>query len=119
VDEALDQFSWMAFDEAPLPVIKLDLPQVFRARADLRENARPVFPVAIDLMATDALDETYAIAADLLHRRPAGLDEPGIAAVLGDSELPYTAVHPGDDAVSEVEAEQIDVRGAEAAIIDA
>ena len=46
VDEALDELPRMAFDEVPLPRLELDLPEMLGAWAELREDTRPVLPVA-------------------------------------------------------------------------
>jgi hypothetical protein len=108
----------MALDELPLPRRELDLAEMLGARADLREHAWPVFPTAVDLVAADAPHGPSSQTADLRHRRLAGLDEPGVLAVLVDPELPDAAGMPGDDAVAEIQTQQGYVGRADAAVID-
>lgn len=103
----------MPLDERLLPTDELDGPQMLSPRPVLWKDTRPVLPVRLNHSATLALDRADAHPA----RRPNGqhcgralIDDAGVATIERDSKAVDLSPTEHESAVSEIQAEQIDVR---------
>jgi hypothetical protein len=110
--------------ELTLPLHELDPAIVLAARAVLREEAHPALPVRRDLhVGVSRLARVVALAFEPMHAAPridcfyrflALRNDAGIPKVQVDSDLVDTSPVRRDSPVTEVEAQEIDVRRGQA-----
>jgi hypothetical protein len=94
VDQSSEESLDMHADDPVLPVRELDRSRVLRAWPMLREEARPVLPVAVDVDRSGVTPRIEAAASsgqDRTDRRGAVGDDSRVCGVEGDPESPYAS----------------------------
>jgi hypothetical protein len=91
---------------------------MLRTWAVLRKDAIPVLPVAHDFDAARFLDMGCAVARrDFSYRLVTPRDQLGIALILEYAQLPDAVTLGREHAIAEIETQQVDVAGAQAAVV--
>jgi hypothetical protein len=109
VDESLEQALRMLADQFPLPFGDLDHPFVFEPRSMLREQARPVAPVRVDLYALASGDSARTASSSGLHRLAGLADDARILGVKEDPQPVDVTRMPRDASIPEVQAQEVHI----------
>jgi hypothetical protein len=116
VQQPPDQRAWVEVDQFLLPGDQLDPPFVLAPGSMLREQARPVLGEGVDLQAAlvrlpGPTDLVGLVGKYLRHRTFALPDQPWVPLRADDAELVDVAWPGGEAPISEVEPEEIRIRG--------